>query len=169
VGPDILCMRLTRLSRDNIDDSSALQRKPIRFKGARTKRYYTSYGPIARNLVIPAEDNNAEVVGEVTVAREVTLVYAQPHMHLRGKDYELRAIYPNGEAQTLFKSKWDFNWQLGYNFDQAVILPEGTRLLRDLAFRQLTREPVQPGSYERDSLGTPELGRGEQLLSGPCL
>ena len=98
-------------------------------KGPHATRYFTSYGPTARNLVIPARDDNSEVVGEVTVANEATLVYAQPHMHLRGKDYELRAIFPNGESRTLFKSKWDFNWQLGYNFATPIVLTKGTRLL----------------------------------------
>ena len=50
-------------------------------------------------------------------------------MHLRGKDYEMRAILPNGESRTLFKSKWDFNWQLGYVFTQPIDLPTGTRLI----------------------------------------
>jgi hypothetical protein len=79
--------------------------------------------------VIPAGDHNAEVVSEVTATTDMKLVYAQPHMHLRGKDYELRALFPTGESQTLFKSKWDFNWQLGYVFTQPVDLPKGTRLI----------------------------------------
>jgi hypothetical protein len=98
-------------------------------KGPHTTRYFTSYGPSAGNLVIPAGDHNAEVVSEVTATTDMKLVYAQPHMHLRGKDYELRAIFPTGESQTLFKSKWDFNWQLGYVFAQPVHLPKGTRLI----------------------------------------
>jgi hypothetical protein len=98
-------------------------------KGPHSTRYFTSYGPTARNLVIPAGDNNAEVVSESTALTDMKLVYAQPHMHLRGKDYELRAIFPNGETQTLFKSKWDFNWQLGYVFKTPVDLPKGTRLV----------------------------------------
>jgi hypothetical protein len=88
-----------------------------------------SYGPTASNLVIPAGDGNAEVVGEVTVVEPMRLVYAQPHMHLRGKDYELRVIYPTGEAETLLKAKFDFNWQLGYEFAKPVVLPVGTRVL----------------------------------------
>ena len=97
--------------------------------GPHTTRYFTSYGPTANNLVIAAGDNNAEVVSEVTATTDMKLVYAQPHMHLRGKDYEMRAIFPNGESQTLFKSKWDFNWQLGYVFTQPIDLPKGTRLI----------------------------------------
>ena len=97
--------------------------------GPHTTRYFTSYGPTASNLVIPAGDSNAEVVSEVTATTDMKLVYAQPHMHLRGKDYEMRAIFPNGDSQTLFKSKWDFNWQLGYVFTQPIDLPKGTRLI----------------------------------------
>ena len=98
-------------------------------KGPHTTRYFMSYGPTASNLVIPAGDNNAEVVGEVTVVEPMRLVYAQPHMHLRGKDYELRVIYPTGESETLLKAKFDFNWQLGYEFAKPVVLPVGTRML----------------------------------------
>jgi mono/diheme cytochrome c family protein len=98
-------------------------------KGPHQTRYFTSYGPTARNLVIPAGDDNAEVVSEVTATTNLRLVYAQPHMHLRGKDYEMRAILPNGQSQTLFRSTWDFNWQLGYVFNQPIDLPKGTRLI----------------------------------------
>jgi hypothetical protein len=98
-------------------------------KGPHTTRYFMSYGPTASNLVIPAGDPNAEAVGEVTVAEPMRLVYVQPHMHLRGKDYELRVVYPTGESETLFKTKYDFNWQLGYEFKKPVVLPVGTRLL----------------------------------------
>jgi len=99
-------------------------------KHAPQERYFLSAGPTAHNLVIPANDDNAEVVSEVTVGADgVQLVYAQPHMHLRGKDFELRAKYPTGETETLFKGKFDFDWQLGYNFVKPIPLPRGTRLI----------------------------------------
>jgi hypothetical protein len=99
-------------------------------KQAPTTRYFLSSGPSASNLVIPAGDGNAEVVSEVTVGLDdAKLVYVQPHMHVRGKDMELRAIYPTGETQTLFKGVFDFNWQLGYDFAKPIPLPKGTRLI----------------------------------------
>jgi hypothetical protein len=95
-----------------------------------TSRFFLSSGPTAANLVIPARDPNAEVVSEVTVGLDdAKLVYVQPHMHLRGKDFELRAIYPTGETETLFKGVFDFNWQLGYDFAKPIPLPKGTRLI----------------------------------------
>jgi len=59
----------------------------------------------------------------------VQLAYVQPHMHLRGKDFEVRAVYPTGEGETLFSGKFDFEWQLGYTFAKPVPLPKGTKLI----------------------------------------
>jgi hypothetical protein len=95
------------------------------------KRYWMSPGtPAAFNLAIPAGDSNAEVVSEVTVGiDDAKLVYIQPHMHLRGKDYELRMIYPTGETETVFKGKWNFDWQVGYQLAKPLALPKGTRVI----------------------------------------
>jgi mono/diheme cytochrome c family protein len=92
-------------------------------------RYFMHNGPTATNLAIPARDQNAEIVSEMTTSTDIKLVYLQPHMHLRGKEYELRVIYPTGKSETVFKGKWDFNWQLGYDFAQPLSLPKGTRIV----------------------------------------
>jgi len=109
------------------------------------QRYFLSAGPTASNLVIPAADGNAEVVSEVTVGLDdAKLVYAQPHMHLRGKDFELRLIYPTGETQTVFKGKFDFNWQLGYDFVKPIPLPKGTRVIGISHFDNSANNPFNP-------------------------
>jgi hypothetical protein len=94
-------------------------------------RYWMSPGtPAAFNLAIPAGDNNAEVVSEVTVGVDgAKLVYIQPHLHLRGKDYELRVTYPTGESEVVFKGTWNFDWQVGYQLAKPLALPKGTKLL----------------------------------------
>ena len=94
-------------------------------------RYWMSPGtPAAFNLAIPAGDSNAEVVSEVTIAvNDAKLVYIQPHMHLRGKDYEVRLVYPTGETQTVFKGKWNFDWQVGYQLEKPLPMPKGTRVI----------------------------------------
>jgi hypothetical protein len=95
------------------------------------KRYWMSPGsPHAFNLVIPAGDSNAEVVSEVTVGVDgAELIYIQPHMHLRGRDFEVRVTYPTGESETVFKGLWDFNWQIGYQLAKPLPVPKGTRIL----------------------------------------
>jgi len=92
-------------------------------------RYFTHDGPTGGNLAIPAGDGNAEVVSEMTAQADTKLVYVQPHMHLRGKDYEVRLIYPSGKMETVFKAPWDFNWQLGYDLAEPIAIPKGTRIV----------------------------------------
>src|SRR5262245_55923030 len=89
-------------------------------------RYLMHNGPTGSNLAIPAGATNAEVVSEMTAQVDMRLVYLQPHMHLRGKDYELRLVFPNGKTETIFKAKWDFNWQIGYDLAAPIALPKGT-------------------------------------------
>jgi len=98
-------------------------------KNAPQTRYFFHAGPTATNLAIPAGDGNAEVVSELTLAQEAKLVYAQPHMHLRGKDFELRLVFPTGETQTVLKAKWDFEWQMGYELAKPIDMPKGTRMI----------------------------------------
>jgi hypothetical protein len=91
-------------------------------------RYSFHAGPTASNLAIPAGDGHAEVVSEVTLGEPGRLTYAQPHMHLRGKDFELRVILPGGESKTVLKGNFDFEWQMGYQYAEPVQLPKGTKL-----------------------------------------
>ena len=97
-------------------------------KNEPAKRYLFHAGPTASNLAIPAGDGNAEVVSEVTLAAPGRLIYAQPHMHLRGKDFELQVLEPGKEMKTVLKGKFDFEWQMGYELAEALPLPTGTKL-----------------------------------------
>jgi hypothetical protein len=92
-------------------------------------RYFVHNGPLANNLAIPPFDGNAEVVAELTTRVPMKLAYMQPHMHLRGKDFELRLIFPGGETRTVLKGTWNFDWHLGYDLAEPVDLPVGTRII----------------------------------------
>jgi len=92
-------------------------------------RYFMHNGPTGSNLAIPAGATNAEVVSEMTAQVDAQLVYMQPHMHLRGKDYELRMVLPSGKQEVLFRAKWDFNWQIGYDLEKPIAIPKGTRII----------------------------------------
>ncbi len=113
------------------------------------KRFFMNNGPNAWNLVIPPYDANAEAVGELTTKEEMDLVYIQPHMHLRGKDTEVRLIFPSGEERTIFKADWDFNWQLGYELAEAVHLPIGTRIIGIGHFDNSAYNPFNPDPSQR--------------------
>jgi hypothetical protein len=126
-GSDIVfSMHYTAIGKETTDRSKlglVFAKQPPRL------RYFTHDGPTAGNLAIPAGDSRAEVVSEMTATADTQLVYLQPHMHLRGSDYEVRLIYPSGNAETIFKAKWDFNWQLGFDLEKPLPIPKGTRIV----------------------------------------
>jgi len=92
-------------------------------------RYFMHNGPTGSNLAIPPGATNQQIVSEMTAQVDAQLVYLQPHMHLRGKDYELRLTFPDGKTQTIFKAKWDFNWQIGYDLAKPIAIPKGTKIM----------------------------------------
>ncbi len=80
-------------------------------------------------FAIPPFDPNYEVTSEMTLWADTQLVWLMPHMHLRGKDFRYKAVYPTGESQVLLNvPKYDFNWQIAYEPEPAITLPKGTRI-----------------------------------------
>ena len=80
-------------------------------------------------FVIPPGDPAYQASASVTLASDVELLSAGPHMHLRGKAMDLRAVYPGGESEMLFHvPRYDFNWQQLYQFHTARTAPRGTKL-----------------------------------------
>ena len=118
-------------------------------KQAPKTRYYFHAGPTAMNLAIPAADGNAEVVSEITFGEEARLVYAQPHMHLRGKDFELRVVTPDRKTTTVLKGRWDFEWQMGYQYAEPVALPKGSKLQLITHFDNSTANRFNPDATKK--------------------
>ena len=127
-------------------------------------RYFMHNGPTGSNLAIPAGATNAEVVSEMTAQVDAQLVYLQPHMHLRGKDYELRLVFPTGKTETVFKAKWDFNWQIGYDLAKPIALPKGTRIIGIAHYDNSANNKFNPDPAKARHLGRSELGRNAELL-----
>jgi hypothetical protein len=80
-------------------------------------------------FAIPPGDPNYRVDSTFTLHAPSTLVGLLPHMHLRGKSFEMRAVYPTGESEILISvPKYDFNWQIWYNPVGDKLLPAGTKI-----------------------------------------
>jgi hypothetical protein len=80
-------------------------------------------------FAIPPGDPTYSAKASATLASDVNLVAVAPHMHLRGKAMDMRAIYPTGESETLFNvPDYDFNWQLLYEFPAPKVMPLGTKI-----------------------------------------
>jgi hypothetical protein len=118
-------------------------------KTAPDTRYYFHAGPTALNLAIPPNDAKAEVTSELTLGENARLVYMQPHMHLRGKDFEFRVVSPEGAIKTVLKGRFDFEWQMGYELAEPVDLPKGSKLQLITHFDTSKGNRFNPNPEER--------------------
>ena len=58
---------------------------------------------------------------------DIRLLSLTPHMHLRGKSFRYEATFPDGTSEVLLDvPKYDFNWQLRYEFAEPRLIPAGT-------------------------------------------
>ena len=80
-------------------------------------------------FVIPPGASDYRVDAEFEFAKETRIIDLMPHMHLRGKDFEFKAVYPTGESQTLLRvPNYSFSWQLVYYSASDIPIPKGTKL-----------------------------------------
>ena len=100
-----------------------------------------------RVFVIPAGAPNHRVDAERTLDHDVTLLALLPHMHLRGKSVQYRAVYPTGESQILLDvPRYSVNWQLSYYLKEPLLLPKGTRIECTGYFDNSANNPNNPNS-----------------------
>jgi len=96
-------------------------------------------------FVIPPGDPNYKVDADVTVNTDVRVVGFTPHMHLRGKSFEFRAVFPDGTREVLLRvPKYDFNWQLTYDLAQERVFPKGTKFEATAIFDNSPANPFNP-------------------------
>jgi hypothetical protein len=76
---------------------------------------------------------------------DTKLVSMNPHMHLRGKAFEFRAVYPTGESQVLLRvPNYNFAWQLQYYLKRQLPLPKGTRIELSAWYDNSANNPTNP-------------------------
>jgi hypothetical protein len=96
-------------------------------------------------FVIPPGADNFKVESKITLQADTTVTALIPHMHLRGKAFEFRAVYPTGETEELLKvPRYDFNWQLGYLPEKSIVLPKGSRIECTAWFDNSANNPNNP-------------------------
>ena len=80
-------------------------------------------------FAIPPGDPNYRVESTYTFTQDSHVYSLMPHMHLRGKDFEFRAVFPDGTSKVLLSvPKYDFAWQTYYVLKEPLAAPKGTRI-----------------------------------------
>ena len=101
------------------------------FKYATVPPKYHARITVAGNnfFKIPPGDPNHEVKSKYEVKQDMQVISFMPHMHVRGKDWLYKAVFPDGREQILLSvPKYDFNWQLTYELKEPLLLPKGSRI-----------------------------------------
>ena len=92
--------------------------------GPPRQRHLTTTAISARDFEIPAGAPDYEIRGETTVNEPAKLVWIQPHMHYRARNYELTVVYPSGKEKTILRvPNYRFDWQVGYELAEPWISP----------------------------------------------
>jgi hypothetical protein len=84
---------------------------------------------VNQNFTLPAGAASTKVDAEMTINQDMILWSLLPHTHVRGRQWEVRATYPDGRSEVILSvPNYDFNWQTDYIFKQPLKLPKGTVL-----------------------------------------
>jgi mono/diheme cytochrome c family protein len=79
--------------------------------------------------VIPPRAANWKITGITPFQDDVTLQLAYPHGHLRLTDMTYVVTYPDGREETILSvPKYDFNWQLVYEWAEPLHVPAGSTI-----------------------------------------
>ena len=100
---------------------------------------------IDQEFEIPPQAENHEVKGRVRwMPKDGKLLAIAPHMHVRGKSFEMSAEKPDGSTTLLNVPQYDFNWQHSYVLSEPVPLSEITNLNFTATFDNSEKNPFNP-------------------------
>ena len=130
-----------------------------------TQRRFVMMAPtslVDKDKPIPAGAQNFETMGELTFKQNAELVWFMPHMHLRGKDMTFRLVYPNGLSDTVLSAKFSFQWQLGYEVEEPIKIPKGTKMIVTAHYDNSANNRLNPTPDKEVRWG--ELTSDEMML-----
>ncbi len=131
-------------------------------------------------LNIPAGAANHVETAQRKLPTVINAMAWMAHMHVRGKAFKFEAISPDGKTTTLLDiPRYDFNWQLRYEYAVPHFLPRGTTIkitavydnsaanpanpdpTKNVRWGQQTYDEMMIGYLEHYTLLNPEVAGGE--------
>ncbi|MDZ4852773.1 MAG: redoxin domain-containing protein [Pirellulaceae bacterium] len=127
----------------------------LKFTDASTvKNEVVGLQAINEKLQIPAGADHHVVTAQERIGEDVALLSLTPHMHLRGKTFRYDARYPDGTEETLLDvPRYDFNWQLRYEFAEPKLIPKGTVVTCTATYDNSTANPNNPDATKQVTWG----------------
>jgi hypothetical protein len=79
---------------------------------------------------IPPFVANWAITAIQPVREDITIYGYRTHMHWRGKDMKIVAIFPDGRETTLLNvPNYNFEWQTAYELETPAKIPAGSKLM----------------------------------------
>jgi len=105
---------------------------------------------------IPAGAENHTATACWTAPEDMHFVTFMPHLHMRGKAMEFKAIYPDGRSEVICNvPNYDFNWQIVYYAKKPVAIPKGTKILVTTVWDNSTKNKFNPDPAKDIRWGDP--------------
>lgn len=99
------------------------------------------------NLFLNIPPNTADYtsVGKLPVPFDARIIGFMPHMHIRGWAFKYELVPPQGDAVTLLNiPKYDFNWQLAYQYKEPYTVKAGSTIRATAVFNNSKSNPAVP-------------------------
>ena len=92
----------------------------------------------------PHAANHVETITR-PVPTDISVMAYMAHMHVRGKSFNFELTTPDGKTETLLDiPRYDFNWQLRYDYLEPKVLPKGSRVKVTAVFDNSENNPANP-------------------------
>jgi mono/diheme cytochrome c family protein len=125
-------------------------RLALRFADGPPQREVRTAGIFDPRLDIPP-NAAAHVEGtQFTVPADLRVLSWMPHMHMRGSAFRAFRVAPDGTRIPLLDiPRYDFNWQLSYDYATPLELKRGTVIGIEGVFDNSTANPANPDASQR--------------------
>jgi peroxiredoxin len=98
-----------------------------------------------RKLLIPPNTASHPVSYERVAPFDMNVMAYMAHMHVRGQAFRFDVSYPDGNQETLLDiPRYDFNWQLRYDYAKPHIIPRGSKVTVTALFDNSTGNKANP-------------------------
>ncbi len=132
-------------------------------KGPVRQRAYTRSVENSR-FSIPPHAAAHPVTSTFTTDANLSIYSFSPHMHVRGKDFQYTATYPDGRSEVLLSvPAYDFGWQSSYILAEPKPIPQGTRIDCQAHFDNSTANPANPNPSQQVDWGEQSF---EEMMIG---
>jgi hypothetical protein len=111
---------------------------------------------VDHQFTIPPHADNFRIDKSFPINSDVTVLGYLPHHHLRGKACRYELVLPDGREELLLDvPRYDFNWQLFYQYREPKFIPAGSAINFIGWYDNSTGNPANPDPTE-------PVGWGEQ-------